>query len=560
MKKTLTVNLNSIVFHIDDDAYEMLQTYLSEIADHFQSDDEKTEIMNDIEARIAELFAEKLQKNKNVVCIEDVQEIMEIMGKPSQYSDEDESTPDGPKTEKKPSKARRYYRDPENAVLGGIASGLATYFNWDVTIIRIVLVILVFITSGALIPVYIIMWFVAPAAITASQRLEMQGEDVTVDSIKTELNNARNYVESEKFKQSANSVGDKILEIIRIGFKIIFSFIGGVLGLAGVVLLAVLIFVLFLLIFEPTFYNSLSPNIGNLSSVLTPENAIMIFVSLILVIGCPIFMLFYWGVRVASGRHQGNSKSTSLVVLILWLAGLFMFYSVSAKSIFQLNTLNGQPFSINFSEDDMPLNEEVRVCKPFHAIEVSGNIELTLEQDSVQKVLVSTHSDFLPKVITKVEDGVLKIYTDGLYINRNIHVIVSADSIRNLLAKGACEINSASQLSYSNLSIQLLGASQVDMDVNIAQVFDVDIKGASEATLLGSTQTFRLKAVGASEIRASKLIAKYVTAYAAGASNANVQASESLDAQAYGASDIKFKGSPKTVKKIVVGASSIEME
>jgi len=67
MKKTLTVNLNNTVFHIDDDAYDMLQTYLHEIADHFQSEDERKEIMNDIEARIAELFNEKLQKSKNVV-------------------------------------------------------------------------------------------------------------------------------------------------------------------------------------------------------------------------------------------------------------------------------------------------------------------------------------------------------------------------------------------------------------------------------------------------------------------------------------------------------------
>ena len=89
MKKTLTVNLNNIVFHIDDDAYEMLQTYLSEIADHFQSDDERTEIMNDIEARIAELFNEKLQKNKNVINLTDVQEIIEVMGKPSQYTGDD---------------------------------------------------------------------------------------------------------------------------------------------------------------------------------------------------------------------------------------------------------------------------------------------------------------------------------------------------------------------------------------------------------------------------------------------------------------------------------------
>lgn len=560
MKKTLTVNLNGIVFHIDDDAYEILHNYLSEIADHFQSDDEKTEIMNDIEARIAELFTEKLQKNKNVVSIEDVLEIIEIMGKPSQYADEDEPAPAAPKTDRKQSKTRRFYRDPENAVFGGIAGGISAYFGWDVTLIRILLVIAVFVGVGFIIPVYIVVWFVAPQAVTASQRLEMQGEDVTIDSIKTELNNAKSYVESEKFKQSANSAGNRMLEIIRVLFKVVFGFVGGVLGLVGVILVAVLVFVLFLLIFEPTFYNSIAPNIGNLNSVLTPENAILIFISLILVIGCPIFMLFYWGIRVASGRYHGNSKSTSLVVLILWLAGLFMFYSVGAKSIFRLNNLNGQTFNFNFIDDKSPLNDDVRVCDPFHAIEVSGNIELTLEQDSVQNVTVSTHSNFQPKVITRVENGVLKIYTEGFHFNKTIHVTVSADSITHLVAKGASEIHSASQLSFRNLSVELMGASQADLDVNIEQVFDVDVKGASEANLRGTAHTFNGKAEGASEMNASDLIAQIVTVYASGASDANVNASLSLDAQAYGASDIEFRGNPKTITKIAAGASSVEKE
>src|SRR5665647_1786465 len=148
MKKTLTVNLNNIVFHIDDDAYEMLQTYLSEISKYFESDEEKKEIMNDIEARIAELFTEKLQKNKNVVTLIDVQEIIEIMGKPSQYADEDDEETEAPKLDKKQQKSRRFYRDPENSILGGIAGGLAAYFGWDVTLIRILMVIAVFVGIG----------------------------------------------------------------------------------------------------------------------------------------------------------------------------------------------------------------------------------------------------------------------------------------------------------------------------------------------------------------------------------------------------------------------------
>lgn len=111
MKKTLTVNLNNVVFHIDDDAYEMLQTYLSDVEKHL-SDDEKKEVMSDIEARVAELFTERLQKNKNVVNLDDVVEIINVLGKPSQYADGEEETDAPPRSEKK--RARRYYRDPEN--------------------------------------------------------------------------------------------------------------------------------------------------------------------------------------------------------------------------------------------------------------------------------------------------------------------------------------------------------------------------------------------------------------------------------------------------------------
>ena len=89
MKKTLTINLNNTVFHIDDDAYELLQSYLAEVSHHFKSETEKADIMSDIEARIAELFSEKMDKQKNVITIEDVDTVITIMGKPSQFVDDD---------------------------------------------------------------------------------------------------------------------------------------------------------------------------------------------------------------------------------------------------------------------------------------------------------------------------------------------------------------------------------------------------------------------------------------------------------------------------------------
>ena len=97
------------------------------------------------------------------------------------------------------------------------------------------------------------------------------------------------------------------------------------------------------------------------------------------------------------------------------------------------------------------------------------------------------------------------------------------------------------------------------MEVSITGMFNVDAKGASEATFKGSCDRFKLNAVGASEIKATELKAKNVEIYAAGASNAKVFATESIDAKAYGASDIDCEGSPKIIKQSDGGASSISI-
>jgi len=559
MKKTLTVNLNNIVFHIDDDAYEMLQTYLSEIADHFQSDEERKEIMNDIEARIAELFNEKLQRNKNVVNLSDVEEIIEIMGKPSQYTGDDEESDVPPKSEKKQPKSRRYYRDPENAILGGIAGGLSAYFNIDVTWIRIILVILVFLGVGFIIPIYIVVWFVAPAAVTASQRLEMQGEDVTVENIKTEVNNVKNYMESEKFRQTAQGAGERILDVLRWFFKIIFGFVGAIVGIVGIVVIGALILALFLLLFEPAVLNGFAPDLISNWSVITPDKMGLLIISLILLIGSPIFLLVYWATHMVSGRRN-TSHTASWVVLVLWLAGLFMFYSVGANTLFHIQNHSGRSFSIDWTDNDKPFGNEIRKPGSFHAVDISGNFELTLKKDSVQEVNVSSPNDFLSRVITKVENGVLYIYSDGIILNRTLKVTVSYDSLKSIVAKGACKIESQNQLESPEFSIDLLGASEANLDMKVDGQLKVDTKGASKVDLKGLCNSFNLTGFGASRIEAGQLIAKDAVIHVSGATNANVYASESLDAQAYGASEINCQGHPKNVKKSDNIGSRINIE
>lgn len=94
MKKTLTVNLGGTVYHIDDDAYRLLDNYLANLKHYFRKQEGAEEIVNDIEIRIAELFAEKVSAGKQVITLADVEEIIARVGKPEDFGvSDDESEP-----------------------------------------------------------------------------------------------------------------------------------------------------------------------------------------------------------------------------------------------------------------------------------------------------------------------------------------------------------------------------------------------------------------------------------------------------------------------------------
>src|SRR5690606_89319 len=142
--------------------------------------------------------------------------------------------------------------DIDNAILGGVASGLAVLLGWDVIVVRLLLVLILFFGWGTIIPVYLILWLIVPPAKTISQKLEMQGESVTAERIKKEINNLKTYMDSEDFKHTSQSIGSRIVEIFSVIFKAVFAVIGSLLGLIGFVLLCAFLLVLVVWIFEPS--------------------------------------------------------------------------------------------------------------------------------------------------------------------------------------------------------------------------------------------------------------------------------------------------------------------
>lgn len=201
MKKTFTINISGSVFHIEEDAYEVLQKYLINLKNHFGNGEEGKEILADIEARIAEICTVKSADWKNLITLDLVNEVIETMGTPesiSQEADDEEPLPGQVKSKK------RLYRDPEHRVLGGVCGGLAAYFDMDVAIMRIIFVLIIIATGvGAF--AYLILWIAVPKAVNTAQRLEMRGQNVSVKNIEKFLKEETDAVKQsyQKFRKSS---------------------------------------------------------------------------------------------------------------------------------------------------------------------------------------------------------------------------------------------------------------------------------------------------------------------------------------------------------------------
>ena len=208
MNKTVTANIGGFVFNIDEQAFEILQKYLSAIRHKMNNEEGIDEVMQDIELRIAELFREKLTEFKReVINHSDVENIILIMGEPDAYGSGESSSSENKKekeTEEDYSTNRQIYRDPDNQVLGGVSSGLAAYMGWDPIIIRLIFVMLFF-GFGTGLFIYILLWIIVPEAKTASDRLRMRGEKVNVENIKDKFKDIKN-----NFEGTGKDTGKKI--------------------------------------------------------------------------------------------------------------------------------------------------------------------------------------------------------------------------------------------------------------------------------------------------------------------------------------------------------------
>ena len=184
MNKTIIININGIVFHIEEDAYEVLKNYMTDVKRHFMNSDDSLEITTDIENRIAEMFNELLAKeNKQVVVEQDVRSVIEQMGTVEDFEHAEEDTKASFGNTYYNTEARRLFRDPDDHLVGGVCAGIANYFDVNPLWIRLAFALSFFFAGSGLI-LYIILWIVIPKAVTRADRMTMKGEKLNLQGFK----------------------------------------------------------------------------------------------------------------------------------------------------------------------------------------------------------------------------------------------------------------------------------------------------------------------------------------------------------------------------------------
>ena len=350
MKKTFTINISGIIFHIDEDAFDKLSIYLERIKGGFSKSEGKDEIIADIELRIAEMLQGKINESKQVITIEDINDVIAVMGEPEQIGAANGADTKDTKSIFEKKMHKRLYRDPDNKVLGGVCGGIGAYFNIDPVWIRVAFVIALFVFgSGSLL--YIILWIIIPKATTTAERLEMRGEPVTIsnieksiheeiDGLKKSINNLKDEAKSAYTKDFRKHQPQTVIEKI-INFLLILGkyFIRTITIIIGAVFVVIGIFLVIGFITSFVKSNEViwisSMGISNFSFPVflklftaSSEQITLGMIGLALFIGIPLLMLVYNGIKMIFG-YKSKKRFIGVSSFTLWFAGLILCLIVS---------------------------------------------------------------------------------------------------------------------------------------------------------------------------------------------------------------------------------------
>jgi len=371
MYKTISINISGIIFNVNEDAYEILKNYLDELHSHFSKTDEGKEVYADIESRIAEIFSEIITINNQVITIKDVNNLIETLGKPEDFFEEEIHEEDTYKKYKKNTKKKRLYRDTKDNMIAGVSSGLSYYFGIERVIFRIIFILL-FAFGGSGLWIYIILWIAIPEARTRSQKLEMKGEPINIsnieENIKNEYEKVKKNIKNKNIEKEVKNFFEKIVHVITTVIKGIFKAFGKLIGLFFVIFgVAILSVIVGSYIFDNTLIQINDYGITTFSFTealklfTSSSNINYLIFSLLIIITIPILGVLYAGIKLLLNIKTSN-RIIPLIGFIIWIFGIVIFTASSidigknftrGKSIETKTILKNNSDTIHFAKNSV---------------------------------------------------------------------------------------------------------------------------------------------------------------------------------------------------------------
>ncbi len=365
MNKTININLAGTFFHIDENAFAKLTRYFDAIRRSFSDPTGQDEIIKDIEARIAELFSEKIEETSQVISLKELDEVIAVMGQPEDYIIDEEIFEDNLSSEQKRTRTKsthkQLFRDTDNKFIAGVSAGLGHYFSIDAFWIRLMWIILVLLGFGTPILVYILLWILVPEAISTSDKLKMTREKVNISNIekkiKDELNKASDKIKDVDY--------DKHIDTAKKGASGFFSTIGkifvGIIKVFGkffgilliIISLSTLIGLIVGLFTTGTFglvwgNHELMDYVSIVNTANTPIWLVSLLV--LFVVGIPFFVLFILGLKLLISNLKSIGTTAKIVLLAVWI------FSIIGLGILGLRQATEQAYDGEFiSEQVLPI-------------------------------------------------------------------------------------------------------------------------------------------------------------------------------------------------------------
>ncbi|MDR1860395.1 MAG: PspC domain-containing protein [Bacteroidales bacterium] len=365
MKNVFNICINGIIFGIEEDAFKPLSDYLEPLKAYFSREKDGSEIVADIEARIAELFTERPGGAATAITIADVNAIISTLGTPAAIAGVDESA----NTEAQPCAprrtARRLFRNPAERYISGVCGGIATWFGMSPAILRIALIVATFFIHWLPI-LYLVLWAVIPLAKTTAQKLEMYGKEVNITNIEQSVKD--NSLDTGSPVQTFfRDVDSALGRFCRILLRIVVLVIGLKLIVAGLMLLVAFIVwtclqdVLFRDVVKWDFlaYEEMLRHIISASSYQIFMICSVVFI-LLTVAAC-----LFWGAQLIRPFKTGN-RMTHILLAALWAGSAMGIVGISLREMRHFTNPNSM--SETFT---------VPVTDTLHLQTVSANMKLS---------------------------------------------------------------------------------------------------------------------------------------------------------------------------------------